>query len=259
MKKLINSLLRARMHKKKINNVLFKDLDLSLDEGYNCQKKLNNLLRLKGYGNQLGYKIGCTTNIMQKYLQIDHPCSGELFSNYIYSDTHNIKFNNFFKLGIECELAVKISKDIVTLDILKNNLILEFIESFHTSIEIVEDRFEDYHSTSTPILIADNFFNHSVIIGKPFTNWKNEDINNLKGTLYINNIIYKTGKTDMILGNPINALKWLVKHILSRNQIIKKKSIITLGSIIKTVWVENNYNEYKFSIDKLGSCKVKFH
>ena len=54
MKKLINSLLRARMHKKKINNVLFKDLVLSLDEGYNCQKKQSSC----------GFKVKIMTKVI---------------------------------------------------------------------------------------------------------------------------------------------------------------------------------------------------
>lgn len=259
MEKFINSLTLARLKKKKFDYNLFLNLDLNLIEAYKLQNMLNNRLMTEGLGKPSGYKIGCTTKIMQDYLKIKHPCSGVIFSNNIHLNKLNIKYNKNIKLGIECELAVKISKDIKNLNLLNDDQIFDCIESFHTSIEVVEDRFVNYKNTPTSFLIADNFFNHSLILGKPLIKWQNIDIGDLVGTLYINNKEFHTAKTSMILNNPINALKWLVKHLLSTNQYLKKDTFVSLGSIIKTIWIETKNVQYNFKLSKLGNCKVNFY
>jgi hypothetical protein len=44
-------------------------------EGYGIQEVLHDLL-VAEFGAQVGYKIGCTSEMMQQYLAIPHPCAG---------------------------------------------------------------------------------------------------------------------------------------------------------------------------------------
>src|SRR5258708_31846096 len=48
-------------------------------EGYLVQRALHDLL-LPAEGPLVGYKIGCTSKVMQEYLNIPHPCGGGVFS-----------------------------------------------------------------------------------------------------------------------------------------------------------------------------------
>ena len=55
-------------------------------EAYLVQEQVHLLLDEAGYGKRVGYKIGCTTQVMQKFLEIDSPCSGGILNtstNYI--------------------------------------------------------------------------------------------------------------------------------------------------------------------------------
>jgi len=42
-------------------------------EAYQVQEQLHELLDEAGYGKRVGYKIGCTTEVMQQFLGIDTP------------------------------------------------------------------------------------------------------------------------------------------------------------------------------------------
>src|SRR5262245_66320758 len=44
-------------------------------EGYRIQRAVHDLL-LPQTGSLVGYKIGCTSAVMQQYLDIPHPCAG---------------------------------------------------------------------------------------------------------------------------------------------------------------------------------------
>ena len=47
-------------------------------EGYQVQRALHDLMRPQ-FGSLVGYKIGCTSKVMQDYLGIPHPCGGGVF------------------------------------------------------------------------------------------------------------------------------------------------------------------------------------
>ena len=52
-------------------------------EGYQIQRAVHDLL-LPQVGPVVGYKIGCTSKVMQDYLQIAHPCGGGVFERVVH-------------------------------------------------------------------------------------------------------------------------------------------------------------------------------
>ena len=50
--------------------------------------------------------------VMQKFLGIENPCAGQVFSNTVLTGTGVISRANYRKLGVECEIVVEIGKDI---------------------------------------------------------------------------------------------------------------------------------------------------
>ena len=49
------------------------------------------------------------------------------------------------------------------------NSVIEYVEAVMAAIEVVDDRWDDYHSVTTPTLIADNFFGAGCILGNKNT------------------------------------------------------------------------------------------
>ena len=46
------------------------------------------LLETAGFGRQSGWKIGCTTKVMQAYLNIASPCAGTMFQAITWPGRH---------------------------------------------------------------------------------------------------------------------------------------------------------------------------
>ena len=69
-------------------------------EAYFIQNKVHSLLN-SGFDRPIGKKIGCTTNVMQNYLKIDHPCAGTIRKSNCYKTGCTLntkKYINIFNI-----------------------------------------------------------------------------------------------------------------------------------------------------------------
>ena len=105
--KLINTIVESRL-----NQVLINELDSYLindvKEAYNLQEIVNKRLSSSGLGEIIGYKIGCTNESLQKELGVKNPIFGPIFKNRIIKNNKKISIKDFIKVGVECEIYVKI-------------------------------------------------------------------------------------------------------------------------------------------------------
>src|SRR4051812_39915663 len=53
-------------------------------EGYRIQEAVHAVLA-QDVGPLVGYKIGCTSEVMQRYLGIPHPCRGGVFAKGVHA------------------------------------------------------------------------------------------------------------------------------------------------------------------------------
>lgn len=208
-------------------------------EAYDIQDRLHAALTNRGYGTLCGYKIGCTTRIMQDYLGIDQPCAGGIFAPKLATDIAEFQLTDHCRLGVECEIAVQVGRDLKPEDAPHDRAaVTAAIAAWMPSLEIVEDRYEDYESLGAPTLIADDFFNLACVTAPGARPETVPDIGAVEGRLLMNGAEAGRGHGGDILGDPVEALLWLANHLGARGQPLKSGAIVTLGSVVKTVWVD---------------------
>src|SRR5260370_25153025 len=71
-------------------------------EGYRIQRAVHDLL-LPYVGALVGYKIGCTTAVMQQYLDIPHPSGGAVFAKCVHPTGASLSTKDFVRVGVACE------------------------------------------------------------------------------------------------------------------------------------------------------------
>ena len=110
-------------------------------EAYLVQEQVHLQLDEAGYGKRVGYKIGCTTQVMQKFLEIDSPCSGGILNtstNYIATSAQH---QNFSHPGVECEIAAFIGSDLIPDDTpFTRESVAPNVKALFAAIEIVDNR-----------------------------------------------------------------------------------------------------------------------
>ena len=208
-------------------------------DGYAIQAEVNRILTMAQLGPVVGHKIGCTTKVMQKYLEIDHPCAGEIFNSTVYTSKIELSLSKFSHVGVECEIAVRIGSDMVGLeDPFTPQSVALYVSAIMAGIELVDDRYEDYKKLNAATLIGDNFFNAGVVLGEELTNWRDLDLSFFSGVLKLDSVEISKGYGADILGNPFKALAWIANHRAKIGAPILAGSFVILGSVVETVFIE---------------------
>ena len=227
-------------------------------EAYAVQSAVHRVLSDAGRGRLIGWKIGCTTPVMQKYLGIPNPCSGGIFQPTVHYREGTIEHSDFLNPGVECELAVYIGEDVPAMEDRYTATSISYaVQALFPAIEIVDDRWEDYTRVDTPSLIADDFFGAGCVLGDPVANWHNINLEALRGEMRINGRMVGEGVGADIMGHPFEALAWLANSLGRRGQSLKQGEIVMLGSLVQTNWV-GHMDEVVIEVDGLGTASAWF-
>jgi 2-keto-4-pentenoate hydratase len=226
-------------------------------EGYHLQKVLNGLLTVAGMGQQVGHKIGCTTPVMQAFLDIPNPCAGRIFEKTLLRRSGRIPHSGFIKLGVECEIAVELARDLPPQGAsFTRESVAPAVGAVMAAIEIVDDRYGNYHSLGVPTLIADDFFDSGCVLGDPVRDWRSLDLAGLSGVTFINGKEVGRGSGALVMGHPLEALAWLAnsraKHGLGP---LKAGEFVLLGSVVETKWL-NPGDEVRIELEELGELRL---
>lgn len=208
-------------------------------DGYAIQAVVHQILQNAGYGQLVGHKIGCTTDIMQRFLNIDHPCAGQIFNSTVFDRSAVLPLSRFHRIGVECEIAARLKTDMLgafgpyTIESAK-----DCVDALMGAIELVDDRYENYSKLNAPTLIADDFFNAGVVLGEENRNWRSLNLKKIIGTLRINKKEHSKGFGADILGDPMAALAWLANHRVGVGRPLKSGEFVMLGSVTQTLFLD---------------------
>src|SRR4051812_44743096 len=178
---------------------------------YDLQDMVRDQLIAAGYGRLLGYKVGCTTPVMQRYLNIDHPCAGNMLSRGLTRSGAVLPFKDYVLPGIECELAVELWQPLEAASApFTAASVAPAVGAVFAAIEVVDDRYVHWRSLDSQTLIADDFFHAGLVLGQRQTHWNaatlGADLAALGGAAWVNGVEVGRGRGVDILGNPLEAL-----------------------------------------------------
>ncbi len=226
-------------------------------EGYRIQDAVHDLLAAD-LGALVGYKIGCTSPVMQQYLDIPHPCGGGVFANGVHASGVSLSTKDFVRVGVECEIAVQLGRDLApTEEPFTAEWVAESIEAYLPAIEIVDDRYVDWQTLGAPTLVADDFFGAGCVLGNPVARVAAPDLLHVAGRAIINGEEVGRGSGADVLGHPHNALAWLANHLATEGKGLRAGQIVLTGSLVKTVWL-NAGDEVVMELEGLGRVEATF-
>jgi 2-oxo-3-hexenedioate decarboxylase/2-keto-4-pentenoate hydratase len=227
-------------------------------EGYAVQTAYNELLEDAGLGRVVGYKVGCTTPVMQASLGISSPCSGAIHEKSVLLRSGTVPRNGFLNLGVECEFAVELRRELApNAGPHTRDSVAKAVGAVMVAIEIVDNRYEDHRRLGIPTLIADNFFDCGCVLGDPVHDWSNLDLPSLCGTISINDKEVRRGTGSAVMGHPFEALAWLANSRAKFGlSLLAAGQFVLLGSIVKTKRLEAG-DDVRVAIESLGELKLQ--
>jgi 2-keto-4-pentenoate hydratase len=208
----------------------------TVEEGVAAQQALAGL---GGNARPAGFKIGATAKRMQEYLGLAGPAAGFMAASGMHANGAVLRFADFTQPGVECEIVVKLAKDLPPGPCTAEQA-AACVGEFTAGIEIVENRYGDIAALGTPTLIADQVFHAACICGQPGgRDWQSLDIPELVGRMAVDGVVKMEGKAGDLLGHPMNCLAWLAASpVAAAFGGLKAGQVIMLGSVTPPIWLE---------------------
>jgi 2-keto-4-pentenoate hydratase len=226
-------------------------------DGYLIQDAVHELLAAD-VGARVGYKIGCTSAVMQQYLDIPHPCVGGIFAKGVHDSGVSLSLKDFVRVGVECEIAVRLARDLAPTEApFTAEWVAEAIDAYYPAIEIVDDRYVKWETMGAPTLVADDFFAAGCVLGEAVPRSSAPDLLKVIGRALINGSEAGQGTGADVLGHPHHALAWLANHLAAEAIGLRAGEIVLTGSLVKTVWL-NAGDEVTMELVGLGKVRAKF-
>jgi 2-keto-4-pentenoate hydratase len=226
-------------------------------DGYRVQRAVHDLL-LPRTGPLVGYKIGCTSAVMQRYLNIPHPCGGGVFARGVHDSGAALRFGDFVRVGVECEIAVRLGRDLVASQApFTAETVAEAIEAYLPAIEIVDERYAGWETMGAPTLIADDFFAAGCVLGAAVQRQDAPDLLAVVGRAIVNGTEVARGTGADVLGHPHHALAWLANHLAEEGRRLHAGQIVLTGSLVKTIWLAAG-DRVTMELEGLGRVEAAF-
>jgi 2-keto-4-pentenoate hydratase len=227
-------------------------------QAYAMQDEVHTILAQSNWGAVAGYKIGCTTAVMQRFLNIPNPCAGGVFARTTFQEDALVRYADYVRVGVECEIAVRLGADLEPQgSAFTSESVAPAVQACMAAIEIVDDRYDDYRRFDTPTLIADDFFDAGCVLGTPVTDWRRFDLRALSGSTLIDGNEVGRGKGADVMGHPFAALAWLANSMAERGKCLRRGEFVLLGSVVETKWVEPGQH-VAIHIEGLGWASATF-
>ena len=227
-----------------------------LDEAYAVQAGVR-MLYADVRGRIAGWKLALTSQVMQTLMNVERPLIGAVFEATIYRGPARIRAADFVHLGIECELAFRIARDLPASGVpYTREIVARCIASAAPAFELVDDRGAvDYIKCGALQMTAENTWNAGLVLGPEISNWQQIDLSRLRGSMRFAGMPDSSGWGRDILGHPLDALTWIANELPKRGAHLKAGDWVSTGSMVPTKHIASG-QDAQFSIERLGTVSI---
>jgi 2-keto-4-pentenoate hydratase len=185
-----------------------------------------------------GFKIGATAKRMQDYLGLSGPAAGFMATGGVHRSGATLRFADFQRPGVECELAVRLAQDLPPGPCTLAQAAAA-VGDLVAGIEVVENRYTDLAQVGTATMIGDQVYHAAAIVGEAgSTDWRALDPATLRGRLIIDGHQRDEGIGADLMGHPFNCLAWLAGSAVAEAfGGLVAGQVIMLGSVTPPVWL----------------------
>ncbi|NDZ18981.1 hydratase [Variovorax sp. WS11] len=204
---------------------------ISRAEGYRVQSTLESRSAFPLFG----WKIAATSPAGQRHIQIEGPIAGRLLREQVFSSGAELSLARNRMAVAEPEFAFRMGRDLPP----KRQPysvaeVTAAVASLHPAIEIPDSRFDDFTLAGEAQLIADNACANEFVLGDPASeNWRSANLSKheIRGQVHGAKRSYvRAGSGSAVLGNPLEALAWLVNELSSLGITLIGDQVVTTGA-----------------------------
>ncbi len=224
-----------------INAISETHPEMTMDDAYAIQNAWTKLK--EGDGDKvIGYKIGLTSRVMQRAMNIDTPDYGVLLKSMEFEDGSEIPASHFTDPKVEVELAF-VLKDKLYGENISLMDVLNATDYVIPALELISARSYRVHPDTGYVrnvmdTISDNAANAGIIMGGRPIKPDEVDLRWCGAILYRNAIIEETGLAAAVLNHPANGISWIAKRFAPHGISLEKGQVLLSGSFTAPIAVK---------------------
>ena len=201
----------------------------------------------------VGYKIGLTAAAARASFNADSPVQGYLLESTLALAGGSIATGHMSKPLVEAEIAFIIGEALNSATIGVEDVIAA-TRAVAPAIEIVDSRWIG-GAASLPMLVADNTNAAAAVLGAPVALPAN--LAEATSLLTVGSGKHP-GSTETVLGNPLEAVVWLARHLAENGSGLEPGDIVLSGSMNVPVPL-GDATTVTAEISGLGTVHASFH
>lgn len=227
----------------------------TLDDAYGIQGEIV-ARALRANDSVAGYKVGLTTEKMQKFCGVAEPIGGRILKSKVRASGATIRKADFHRLGIESELALRIGKEVPVLRSEGNvQDLIACVDAVAAAFEVIDDRDADYAHLEASSIAAENSWNQGIVLGAATSPAAFGDLRGLPGRLLVNGEQIASGSSDDVMNGPLWVLAWIARFAHQAGTPLQPGQWIMTGSIIPTKFAATG-DSYSFQLGTLSPVTV---
>lgn len=206
-----------------------------------------------------GYKIALTSPEAQAALQADEPARGSLLQADLRTAGTEIDLATMFQPLVEVEAMFRVVRDLPA-----GATFEQVVASCEVTagFECPDGRCREWFGGSFPVLsrcdiVADNCLAGVVVVGESWVAVDAVDLGATSATLTIDGRLISSGPATDVLGNPVNAVVWLSRHLALRGRTLPTGTLVSSGTYTPPIVARAGVIEADFG-EALGRVKVRF-
>ncbi len=234
--------------------------DMNMDDAYAIQSAWMQRKIAEG-DPVIGYKIGLTSRVMQRFMKIDVPDFGVLLKSMQFANHSTIAHGDFTDPRIEVELAFVLKKSLSGENLTIDD-VLDATDYVVPALELIAARSyrtdpKTGYTRTVMDTIADNAANAGIILGDKHFKPEDIDMRWSGGILYRNDIIEETGLAAAVLDHPANGICWIAKRFAPHGIALEPGQILLSGSFTAPV-IANPGDTFRADYGPLGEIHCRF-
>lgn len=179
----------------------------------------------------VGHKIGLTSAAMREQLGIDQPDVGVMLADVGFASGATLDLDRFISPRVEPEIALVMAGPVPAGA--SAGAALSAVAAVAPALEVIDSRIAGWDIALVDT-VADNASYGAHVIG-PSVPVHGLDLAAVGCVLEVDGDAVEHGRSDTVLGSPLNALLWLAGVMASRHRTITAGDLVLTGSITRAV------------------------
>lgn len=184
-----------------------------------------------------GWKIAATSKAGQEHIAVSGPIAGPVFAHRVHGDGATIPLAANRMRVAECEIVFRLGRTLAPrAGGYARDAVLEAVASLHPGLEVPDSRFLQFERAGEAQLIADCACSNDMVVGAPVApDARVRALPSLTVQARVSDGRALQGLGSNVLGDPAEALVWLVNELGAAGQTLHAGQFVTTGACVAPI------------------------